>query len=145
MKRQNVLSKKKKKKGFTLIELIIVMAIMAILAAIAIPKFTEFKNTANKKHDITTGRTIANVVNTLNANGSFSGTVSGLDISSADANAVLIRNMLENGAPTAKTTAVKDKNFFVNIDANDKVTVKTGDNYASGKEVYPNPDATIFK
>lgn len=144
MKRQNVLNKKKKKKGFTLIELIIVMAIMAILAVIAIPKFTEFKNTANKKHDVTTGRTIANVVNTLNANGSFSGTITNLDIGSGSADAKLIENMLENGAPKAKTTAVKGNTFYVTISTSDKVTVTTGANAASAKEVYPTPD-DIFK
>lgn len=142
MKKQTVLNKKKK--GFTLIELIIVMAIMAILAAIAIPKFTEFKNTANKKHDITTGRTIANVVNTLNANGSFSGTITNLDINSSNANATLIAGMLENGAPKAKTTAVKDNTFYVTISTGDSVKVTTGANASSAKEVYPTPD-DIFK
>ena len=38
IRKMNELSKKKKK-GFTLVELIIVIAIIAILAAIAIPKF----------------------------------------------------------------------------------------------------------
>ena len=38
-----------KKKGFSLIELIIVLAVMAIIALIAIPNFTEVKkNSANK-------------------------------------------------------------------------------------------------
>ena len=37
---------KKKKKGFTLIELVIVLAVLAIIAMIAIPNFTRVRNKA---------------------------------------------------------------------------------------------------
>ena len=50
----NTKKQNKKKKGFTLIELIIVIAIIAILAAIAIPNFLSIqrksKVKADKKH-----------------------------------------------------------------------------------------------
>ena len=52
----------KKKKGFTLIELIIVIAIIAILAAIAVPKFGEVRANAAFKTDVANGKTIANSV-----------------------------------------------------------------------------------
>ncbi|WP_286674786.1 MULTISPECIES: prepilin-type N-terminal cleavage/methylation domain-containing protein [unclassified Clostridium] len=49
---------KKKKKGFTLVELIIVIAIIAILAAIAIPKMGTVKGNANIKADIANAKNI---------------------------------------------------------------------------------------
>ena len=55
---------KKKKKGFTLIELIIVIAIIAILAAMAIPKFGAVRENANVKADIATAKNIATTVAT---------------------------------------------------------------------------------
>jgi type IV pilus assembly protein PilA len=41
----------RKRKGFTLIELIVVIAILAILAAIAIPNFVNIQNSAKVKSD----------------------------------------------------------------------------------------------
>lgn len=61
----NNLKNKKKKKGFTLIELIIVIAIIAILAAIAIPKFGEVRKNAALNSDVANAKTIANAVTTL--------------------------------------------------------------------------------
>ena len=56
---------KNKKKGFTLIELIIVIAIIAILAAVAIPKFGEVRKNASLKTDIANAKTIANAATAL--------------------------------------------------------------------------------
>ena len=49
----------KKKKAFTLIEIIIVIAIIGILAAIAVPKLSGIQKDAKIKADIATAKTVA--------------------------------------------------------------------------------------
>ena len=50
--------KKKKRKGFTLIELIVVVAILGILAVIAIPRLSGFVGTSKTGADTATKKTI---------------------------------------------------------------------------------------
>ncbi|SHJ82650.1 competence type IV pilus major pilin ComGC [Tepidibacter formicigenes] len=46
------------KKGFTLIELIVVLAVLGIIAAIAVPNFTGVKDSAKRKADELSVKTI---------------------------------------------------------------------------------------
>ena len=47
---------KNKKKGFTLVELIVVLAILAILAAMLVPALTGYIDKANEKKIVATAR-----------------------------------------------------------------------------------------
>ena len=68
----------KKKKGFTLIELIIVIAIIAILAAIAIPNFLSIQRKARVKADIASAKTIYDATSALIAEGKIISTDNGV-------------------------------------------------------------------
>lgn len=58
---------KKKKKGFTLIELMAVIAIIAILAAVLVPTVSGYINRAKKTAIITQVRNVISAVETFNA------------------------------------------------------------------------------
>lgn len=59
------MKKRKKKKGFTLIELVVVVAIIATLATVAVPKFGKIQEDATLKSDLANSKIIANVASTL--------------------------------------------------------------------------------
>jgi type IV pilus assembly protein PilA len=54
-----------KKRGFTLVELIIVVAVLGIIAAIAVPKFGDIQQRAKRKADIASAKAIADVASSM--------------------------------------------------------------------------------
>ena len=62
---------KKKKKGFTLVEVIIVLAIIAIIAAIAIPNLTKVRQDSKRKADIQTCESIKRTIDILVTDGTI--------------------------------------------------------------------------
>ncbi|WP_017211377.1 prepilin-type N-terminal cleavage/methylation domain-containing protein [Clostridium beijerinckii] len=130
IRKMNELSKKKKK-GFTLVELIIVIAIIAILAAIAIPKFGQITKRSNITADIATAKNLSGITaQAVAENQDLLGTNSGTT-TTKDA----ILDKLDGGTmPTSKVTKVE---LYVDISSDGDITISSG---ATGDEIYPKPE-----
>lgn len=125
---------KKKKKGFTLVELIIVIAVIAVLAAVAIPKFGKVKQDANLRADQANAKIIATAVATAVANGD--------SVTEAGVTDSEIQKYIDgNVVPNPKTTNAGE--FLVTYSSNNGVVVtlqpETGKTLPDGIEakVYP--------
>lgn len=117
----------KKKKGFTLIELIIVIAIIAILAAIAVPKFGQIAKNANIKADIATAKNLHSIGTKLIADNDVATPASGVvtDITTS------VKGSVDGGTiPSSKVD--KSKTFVVKINDKNDIIV-----YVDTTEVYP--------
>lgn len=62
-------TKKRSKKGFTLIELVVVVAILGLLAALAIPRFTGSRDKASRGAILADLRTIESAITIAEAEG----------------------------------------------------------------------------
>ncbi len=65
------MKEKNKKRGFTIVELIIVLAILAIIAAIAIPNLVDLRNNAANKADVQSANVIKRTVTMYVTDGSI--------------------------------------------------------------------------
>jgi type IV pilus assembly protein PilA len=135
---ENLMTKVKKKKGFTLIELIIVVAIIAILAALAIPKLMGTQDNAKKKTDIANAKIIHDTTAKLITEGTITdamitgGTHFQVASAATSAAAGVLWSELQS---KPKATYKSHKDFYVTIgsDKSIKVTVDSD----TGDEVYP--------
>lgn len=107
---------KNKKKGFTLVELIVVLAILAILAAMLVPALTGYIDKANEKKVIATARqyyvAAQTVVSEAYANGD---SVNGFTISRNVSNNKIIGNIIIDNSTYENASENPYFNYFVNL------------------------------
>jgi type IV pilus assembly protein PilA len=124
-----------KKKGFTLVELIIVVAVLGILAAISVPKFGNIQRKAKIKSDIASAKSIASVAASMAADGTLTE-----DYTTDNVELVASNEIADQMQSTPKPQLDSDYSFYVGIDADGNVTVyaSAGTNN-SDSQVYPKP------
>lgn len=118
-----ILKNKKRRRGFTLIEMVIVITIIGILSSIAVTKYSKVQENAKKNADYATAANLATAAM----------------ISISDGNTSVQPSNLETDGyiqfvPVAKS--VKDGSFDVTAQG-DSVTVKIGT-----ETFYPKPNET---
>ena len=117
---------KKKKKGFTLIELIAVIAILAILAVIAVPRVIKYVDKSKQVAIQTEAATIYNAAEASYNNGTLDGVTSSDSFNKANVKAViedlkkdkLLNSGDEDVAKLGTATTLDDLKTIMNTNVN---------------------------
>ena len=136
---------KKKKKGFTLIELMAVIAIIAILAAVLVPTVTGYINRSKKTAIITECRMVMNAIETYNSTiatankistDSVNGTAAIKDAIDSTKGGVLVPLVNDGLIDSTKLTHIQDATIYqvktINDNTNNDIINKiklSGDNF----------------
>lgn len=135
--------KRNKKRGFTLIELIIVIAIIAILAAIAVPAFGQIRTKANVSSDIGNARSIYSVVTSLIAEETIilPANQTSYKLDKLPTSSGTVDLTTQHLAGVSEPKAYQQTHFEVGLDSQGNVTisVKSDTGSAVDVQIYPNP------
>lgn len=121
----------KRKKGFTLIELMAVIAIIAILAVVLVPTVNGYINRSKKTAVITQARSVVNAIEAHNATATTPISDTSTDVVTTVPTLVGTDLLTESNIDKIQTMTIKDA-FLINKDqeAIRKITVN-GNNYVS--------------
>ena len=128
-----------RKKGFTVVELVIVIAVIAILAAVLIPTFTNIINKANESVDM-------QIVAQMNKALSAEEIVSGKPATVVAAKEILVANRCDDFTPSDAQNVfywIGSENRVI-IWKKDSVAAADADDQTPGKVIYPKNLATKF-
>ena len=146
-----------KKKGFTLIELVIVLAVLAIIALIAIPNFTKVRTDSLEKADIQSAEQIKDIVLMGIANKEVSPNPAKYKVTFKDNKSFDTFTILESKSEPKVEVDISKLNDFVvmmkdikkpQVNGKSEFLVEvygTGDNVGSVRVGYPKNENTFEK
>ncbi|KRQ87831.1 putative major pilin subunit [Caloramator mitchellensis] len=135
-----------KKKGFTLLEMIIVLAIMSIIVSIAAPQTMKALQKSKQTADLLTAKTIAVAIQEAMAEGAeLSATTGWAKVENnifTDTTNYTLSNYIEN-LSSLKPKQNANYDFYYNYNINDNtLKIGVGENNENPTVIYPEPESS---